>query len=298
MKSLFDKLIKPNLVIVGEVISSIRAKRKASPTGPTDIFPVGESGYVAAAFSGVPSNLNSSGYYEVNSINIGITDLSTAVELIRNSASDSDFNSYQNISVVSLDGLFVPYSTDPNHLLLPHFEDPTVSGITSRTLNPFDPNGTLSSGTLPSGYPSGIEGAWLASGHNINLATSSDSSETEITDLSFEKDYWTRGKVSVEDIRSIALRSPIILSGWGFDTNGLPVPSGQSGIFHPEAFYNPNLWKTGPVDLRWDDDRKVWSASNVQLSHGIVIGRCNDACNTYLVRRIKRTMNIDCSSSG
>ena len=58
-------------------------------------------------------------------------------------------------------------------------------------------------------------------------------------------------------------KGPLYLSGWGYDICGLPVPASggidNTRIFHPDTPINRALWKTGPVDLRWDDDRKVWT---------------------------------------
>lgn len=124
--------------------------------------------------------------------------------------------------------------------------------------------------------------------------------------------------------RFFALRGPLMLHSWGFDTDGYPVPNAtgqpysidaynrpmrfvldtgtmtndltQSGLYVPDSrnprlgdiipinytfsnnkwrktsnkkskFFHkkwgerPDLWPVGPIDLRWDDKRKVWDAS-------------------------------------
>ena len=287
MGSLFKKLVSPNLVIVGEVVRSIRSKLNPNATHPTGIFPDG-SGYRSSFMTEVPTNLNNSGYYDVKTINIGITDINTLSDLIRSSAADENFESYENIAAVSLDGLFVPYTIDVNHTYLPHFESPTSSGEpTSVTLNPFNPNNALSDGELQTGMPSGIEGRWLKYGHNIGLATSQDMADTGVTDLNFEKDFWRTGTVEKEKIRSIAMKAPMILSGWGFDTDGNPVPSSGTD-FHPEAFWNPSVWKTGPLDARWDSARKVWAvggSSNTKIYLVKVTNTYNPYSFSYEVDR-------------
>ena len=48
----------------------------------------------------------------------------------------------------------------------------------------------------------------------------------------------------------MALRGPIILTGWGYDLVGNETPDDKK---------ESDKWKTGPVDLRWDDARKVWT---------------------------------------
>lgn len=65
---------------------------------------------------------------------------------------------------------------------------------------------------------------------------------------------------NIDEIRTTGLRGPILLSGWGYDLAGMPVPGKNDGHFDP---VNPAVsrrdWKTGPVDLRWDDERQVWA---------------------------------------
>lgn len=73
----------------------------------------------------------------------------------------------------------------------------------------------------------------------------------------------------IEDARLIALRGPLVMSGWGFDYAGNPIPnmaaSGNDPIQNftssPTEDYlvKSDLWPAGPVDLRWDKWRGVWS---------------------------------------
>ena len=66
----------------------------------------------------------------------------------------------------------------------------------------------------------------------------------------------SKGNFDTMSVRGFALRVPVMMSGWGFDTDGnatfdawddkLP---GGSGI------------KTGPLDIRWNEERHVWVAS-------------------------------------
>jgi len=79
-------------------------------------------------------------------------------------------------------------------------------------------------------------------------------------DLNLKKDPLESG--NSYSVQTMVAKGPIYLSGWGYDICGLPVPANQnpeSGrYFSNDAAYNRPNWKTGPVDLRWDDDRKVW----------------------------------------
>tara|TARA_R100000152_G_C6712181_1_gene139607 strand:- start:443 stop:889 length:447 start_codon:yes stop_codon:yes gene_type:complete len=53
------------------------------------------------------------------------------------------------------------------------------------------------------------------------------------------------------------------MSGWGYDLAGMPVPALEDkmdGEFYPaNPALNRGWWKTGPVDLMWDDERQVWA---------------------------------------
>jgi hypothetical protein len=127
--------------------------------------------------------------------------------------------------------------------------------------------------------------------------------------------------------RFLALRGPLVMAGWGYDVDGMPVPNAsgepkelnaggypkrirdkkdQTGGFQDYAgtilgknqtwdndkeewtdpikeseFYKgwglrPDSWPVGPVDLRWDENRKVWTAAqpyklvDVQLEDDLV----------------------------
>lgn len=56
----------------------------------------------------------------------------------------------------------------------------------------------------------------------------------------------------------------MVLTGWGYDTEDNPVPAdtGNPTLFHPESSWNMHHWKSGPVDLRWDNERGVWTGGN------------------------------------
>lgn len=60
------------------------------------------------------------------------------------------------------------------------------------------------------------------------------------------------------DLRGVGLKSPIIIVGWGYDIDGNPVPSGSDGGFVSNYKERADLWKAGPLDIRWDNNRKLW----------------------------------------
>lgn len=196
---------------------------------------------------------------------------------------------FEQHGAVGFDGLFVPYTTYYDHSgSLPRFTRPdNDSDITVEHLNPFNPlkiygeqprnTGVYETGSLNSGVYSysSSQGSgtfnvlkFAEQGHNISLAStasiyaSKDTIESGVhasTDY-YDGDFEVRKRVELLDIKSIAHRAPLILSGPGYDIDGNPVPTGSGGGMHPQAYSNPSLWKTGPLDVRWDQSRAVWSA--------------------------------------
>ena len=91
--------------------------------------------------------------------------------------------------------------------------------------------------------------------------------------IHFENHQYSPRDVA-EDIRTFGLRGPLLLSGWGYDMAGMPVPAKDDkmdGYFFPD---NPALnrahFKSGPVDLMWDDERQVW-AGGLSFIEGTLI---------------------------
>ena len=79
----------------------------------------------------------------------------------------------------------------------------------------------------------------------------------------------------VQAVRTISHRTPMILTGWGFDLGDRPVP--RAGTSFPEVFQfdrqaatNRARWKTGPLAVQWDDERQVWSGGP-QIVCGIAL---------------------------
>ena len=73
-----------------------------------------------------------------------------------------------------------------------------------------------------------------------------------------------------ERVQTTGFRSPLMLSGFGFGLDDTPVPSvGASGsdrfIFDSEAPNNRSLWKSGPLHVMWDEERKVWTGGHQVL---------------------------------
>jgi len=225
----------------------------------------------------------------IRSIEVSAMGVSAAVQ---DSAKD-----WGNKGLAGFDSIFSPYTNAPSHSELPHFEIPTNTGDpNSVTLDPFNPNGIFqaASGQAFNNV------LFYENGHNHQLANTWDNVGVWSTgDINFAKDLHDNSAFTFQGVQSIGFRGPMVLSGWGFDIDGKPVPADitDPDIFANGAFNDPNTWKTGPVDLRWDDERKVWtSADRGVLRHGIVRKVCDEDCNIYEVEIVERSFSEDCDT--
>ena len=83
-----------------------------------------------------------------------------------------------------------------------------------------------------------------------------------------------------DDYRMMALKGPLIIQSWGYDTDGKPVPnkvdiaaSAKSGIFETSGLFNdflddfgrnPSSWPAAPLDIRLDRKRGVWTVPKTE----------------------------------
>ena len=79
-----------------------------------------------------------------------------------------------------------------------------------------------------------------------------------------DPDLSVRKSKNINEVRTLGLRGPLLLSSWGFDIGDKPVPSFEekgdgSFVFPGELSDDRSNWKTGPVHLLWDDERQVWA---------------------------------------
>jgi len=152
---------------------------------------------------------------------------------------NSDY--YNRTAAMSLTGIVRPFSTMYNHEEMACYELPNPSytdAIDGTFLNPFKVNNDVEI------Y---IHGNSYSDAHS----------------------YLNDGPD--ENVRGFALRGPLILSGWGWCTDDAFVPNsnptdlsgGELTNYLRKSWY----WKTGAVDLLWDDERKVWTP------HGFMCGK-------------------------
>lgn len=165
---------------------------------------------------------------------------------------------YDTTYAINQQGIFKAFTT--NYLAttgwVPRYEIAITGrqiGITSTDLNPFGSN---------------TAGDGNAHGSSLN---GFDDPTTCI------EDAW--------NTRSVGLKTPMTHVGYGYDIFGYPSPnysaawdaSGVMATGSPESLYapfeiggessvlgsdtDPSTWKAGPLDLRWDQHRKVWTCN-------------------------------------
>ena len=116
-------------------------------------------------------------------------------------------------------------------------------------------------------------------------------------------EYVADGNAYPTTLRGMANKGPLLLHGWGYDIDGKPIPNAadtetaaSGGTFEDadleDKFLShylrkPHTWPVGPVDLRWDRKRAVWTTpSEFKIikaktpSGSIAPGACRSTCKT------------------
>ena len=134
---------------------------------------------------------------------------------------------------------------------MPPMENEYNMPITVMTLNPFKRAG--SEGIHGFSGMNNSEGT----SHDIDFVMRGDAYPTQMSLYTSLND-----PEPVTNYRAISLRGPLVITGWGYDLDGKPVPAHEDNEkkFDDDWLLKPQNWKTGPVDLRWDKTRGLWVA--------------------------------------
>ena len=219
---------------------------------------------------------------------------------------------------MSLDGLFIPYSTNfkivsergsskdvnkPKEGSLPSYERPYSTEKDGKANDVVDIAGGAKSAALGANAPSpkfitSVSLNPFASGHHIHVVNKNEDITNPVTSMGgyakHSSNLVSAQETSVHTTRPVGLRGPLVLAGWGYDIHDRPVPNmrfdadnrynepteanygrqryvsnqmkgkTQSGMqqdykhFIPQHMKRQDKWKVGPIDLRWDNQRKVW----------------------------------------
>lgn len=177
---------------------------------------------------------------------------------------------FQSTACVGMEGLLRPYTTNKFSDALPIMPG-TDENIDTKNLI------------------TGLSGLYglnpLQSGCDINWLLSGDSYTTIKT---------SKGLTDYNNARSVALRGPLMVCGWGYDLQGYPIPnsgaivkiSGVDGYtvdfqtaltgcspnkFIPDYLQLSTQWPAAPLDIVYDKFRGVW-ASQGMILHGVNSG--------------------------
>ena len=220
---------------------------------------------------------------------------------------------------MSLDGLFVPYSTNfaivneggqalninqpPIASAMPSFERPMSIAKEDKAHDRIAWVGAGKDSGLGAEAPgppfiSSVSLNPFASGNNIQMVNKNTKQvhpHLNVGGYAKHSSNLTAGQeTSTETDRPVGLRGPLVMAGWGYDTHGMPTPNMRfeseyrynepgaanygrqryvppqmkaktiNGMqtdwahFIPQHMRRPDKWKVGPIDLRWDRERKVW----------------------------------------
>lgn len=190
---------------------------------------------------------------EVKTLGITVKHLEASAAF-RKQSSDGQIPS--NKAGVSLDAIFSPYSnfadfyacslTSKAYAPKVNFDDKTIA--TAISLNPFQLNSYI--------------GSFMSDDSDRYCNWTANTAPQTLTKLN----SLGGGKTGVIKSRAIALRGPLMISGWGQSLYypKITVPDNDKGENHPGRTAEGYA---GPLDLMWDDIRGVWT------SHGTLIGR-------------------------
>ncbi len=188
---------------------------------------------------------------------------------------------FEEKSAISLDEIYCSYTTN-NKLYMPYADMTKREDLPTEVPNPlYDPSGvpllpTMSPFTSPwSGDARPEIIGWdMRSGLNIGVCPTFDDKIADDSLTIHDNDDTT-------DLRSVGLRLPSVFAGFGYTPEGFPVPNlyeqkvwadkdysavvevedDEKRRFADNVRKRADIWKAGPIDLRWDEPRKMWIAA-------------------------------------
>lgn len=201
-------------------------------------------------------------------------------------------SAYEKYAICSLDALFSPISLKGSGGLS-KLADTSGNNLFKNKPRPSMPPFIYETGEYPK-YAYGLEiknihlnpiltKSFLSAFNALGSRASDTTEGVSIQRIAFGDDPNTLlvitqeeedAKQNATDYRFSALKGPLMLHSWGYDTNGKPIPNavdnpsqtengefvryGLMDRFMKDWTKNPKTWPVGPVDLRWDRERGVW----------------------------------------
>lgn len=159
--------------------------------------------------------------------------------------------SFKNFSMMSLNGIFRPFTTKPSrtdmpaYITLPSSIESSRSIYTSFSMNPFKPS------------------------NDIFIYSKGDTMTEDVKTLNYDGEtnllkYDNQG--SYEDVRGIGVKGPLTYVSYGFNIYCKSVVTGD-GTIEDEDRKKSQIWKAGQMDPIFDTVRGTWT------SHDTVYGK-------------------------
>jgi len=207
----------------------------------------------------------------------------------------SDSTHYQDVALMSWDGIFRPVSKAgdgglPRYINISSetpCDIPTpdrsklIDPPTIDDREPVSPTVYLESLDINKDYLDPLANATdsLIMDTRSNSSTSGHNMEVvgRGSNIPDPDDGWSvqKNNSTASDYRFLAMRGPIMLQQWGYDLQGKPVPNAadveadtEAGTFVKQNLKDkfttnwlskPKTWPVAPIDLRLDRDRGVWT---------------------------------------
>ena len=225
-----------------------------------------------------------------------------------------DINDIQNYAALSLDALFAPVSILGRGDRLPRYTTGLSSKILCKSRPPMPPTDQHPCPDIYQKYLNPILNIakldeWDERKNDSDLGVS-------ISRISFGTDLplifsALDGRYDeATDFGFFALKGPLVLQSWGYDTQGKPIPNevdveedvcagkfAQTRLtnkFMKNWLRNPRTWPVAPIDLRYDRDRGVWVSPPPDR---IVVARLSETLSPNMSAKAQ-LLNPDITVSG
>jgi len=210
-----------------------------------------------------------------------VSDLNDAFGTSYNSLANDPWAQYKKSFTCSQEQIFSPYQTAKNKEATSSDEVPKIEYVEVSSESASFSRGAAIPGSedIDPYFPRNLYqqeddgGQFLAKTDYHSVINEVDGAQDLTEDLQIRKVETT----SISKIRSVGLRGPAVMSGWGYDLANNPVPFQASDqgsgteeditVFDQSSSDDRTKWETGPVKLMWDKERKVWSGG-----HDILVG--------------------------
>ncbi|MFA5759595.1 MAG: hypothetical protein WC942_09605 [Clostridia bacterium] len=198
---------------------------------------------------------------DVDSSTLGF-DMNDRVKVVVETDKDFEYtvgsvnsDTFKNLGGGDLVNIFMPFATSSSSL--PSFSSGIPTSGTFATTG--DPN-------IIDMLPFYFSNTPVVSS-NLYMADHKDAYSDILSGEKSDRQVYNR---TSSDIRGVGLRLPVMCVGWGYDTEGKPIPAGTGeNKFAGEKDHgyqvDPQQYIAAPLDVRYNRERHVWEASGTDI---------------------------------